>query len=142
MSREQSYSCASCEQTFGSKWALTEHKRSCPVQRNAELARMQDALTWKQARIDQSVGLCYRYCARAFVAHHIGRAEEARRFRDWFNEEFHQLIDELEQLRSGLMEATKLLFPRLERMTREVGTLVEQLKDLTTIGAVMNGLIQ
>src|SRR5436305_1842690 len=142
MPREQSYPCSACEQSFGSKWALTEHAKSCPVKRNAELLRIQEALAWKQERIERAVGLCYRYAARAFSAHYIARVEEARQFRDWFVEEFQQSAAELEQLSHGLREASSLLFPRLERMKREVGTLLEQVKDLQAIGSVMNRLIK
>jgi len=140
MSREPSHSCASCEQTFGSKWALTEHAKSCPVKRNAELARIHEALAWKQERVERAIGLCYRYAARAFAAHHSARLEEAHRFRQWFTEEYQEAAGELEQLHSGLLAASKLLFPRLERMKREAGTLLEQIKDLVAIDAVMNRL--
>ena len=142
MPREQSQICSACEQSFGSKWALTEHAKSCPVKRNAELVRIQEALAWKHERIERAVGICYRYAARALVAHHIAHSNEARRFRDWFTEEFEQSVAELELLGGGLREASQFLFPRLERMKREVNALREQVKDLQIIGSVMNGLIE
>jgi hypothetical protein len=141
MSRVQSYACAACEQIFGSKWALDDHAKNCPVRRNAELARIQEALEWKQSRIESSVGICYRYAARGFLAYHTGRPEEARRFRDWFVDEYQQSLDNLKQLSSGLREASRLLFPRLERMSREVESLLEQAKDLAAIRAVLIELV-
>jgi hypothetical protein len=48
MPREQTYSCVACEHSFGSKWALEDHAKNCPVKRNAELARIHEALRWKQ----------------------------------------------------------------------------------------------
>jgi hypothetical protein len=141
MSRVPSYSCAACEQTFVAKWALDEHAKSCPVKRNAELARIHEALVWKHARIEASVGLCYRYAARGLVAHHSARPDEAHRFNEWFADEYQQSINGLEQLINGIREAGTVLFPRLERMKREVSSLFEQAKDLAAIGAVMNRLI-
>lgn len=141
MSSVPSYSCALCEQTFGSKWALNDHAKRCPVQLNAVLARMYEALVWKQARIETSVGLCYRYAARGLVAHHNARREEAHRFKDWFAEEYQQSVDGLEQLSDGMQEVSAVFFPRLERMKREVSLLFEQAKDLEVIGAVMTRLI-
>lgn len=116
MPREQTYSCVGCEQMFGSKWALHEHAKNCPVKRNAELARIHEALAWKQERNEQSVNLCYRYAARGFLAHHNARDEEARRFRDWFGEEYRQSIDELTLLSRGVQEANKLLLATPSRI--------------------------
>lgn len=141
MPREGNHVCAACEQTFGSKWALSEHGKSCAVRRDGELARIAETLAWKRERIERSVGLCYRYAARAFAAHHNARVDEARRFRDWCNDEAQQAVGELAELSRGMREASRLLFPRLERMGREVSTLLEQAQDLQAIGSVMNRLI-
>jgi len=137
MSREQRYVCAACELILGSKWALDEHTKSCPVRRNAELVRIQETLAWKQSRVEASIGICYRYAARGFLAHHSARPEEAARFRIWLGDEYQQLVDNMDQLVGGMREASQILFPRLERMTREVKTLLEQAKELAAISAVM-----
>jgi hypothetical protein len=79
MSRVQSYACAACEQIFGSKWALDDHAKNCPVRRNAELARIQEALEWKQSRIESSVGICYRYAARGFLEYNANQNKLAQR---------------------------------------------------------------
>lgn len=136
MSRVASYACAACEQSFGSQWALNDHAKSCPVKRNATLARTYETLVWKQARIETSVGLCYRYAARGLVALHNARPEEAHRFKDWFAD-YRQAVEGLEQLSDGMREVGAALFPRLERMKREVNLLFEQAQDLDAISAVM-----
>jgi hypothetical protein len=138
MPREQTHTCTACEQTFGSKWALTEHEKTCPVRRSGEATRVQEALEWKKGRIQKSAEECYRYAARSFAAHHQGRHEEARRFLDWLTQEFGQSLGSLEELNQGVIEASRVHFPRMERLKREVGTLIEQAKDLESITSVLN----
>lgn len=140
MPREGNHLCAACEQAFGSKWAMQEHARSCPARRNAELVRAAEALAWKQEQIERAVGLCYRYAARAFAAHHSGRADEARLFRKWLVDDLAQGVTALAELGSGLREARRVQFPRLGRMNREVGTLLEQASELQNIGGVLRRL--
>lgn len=134
MPREQTYGCIACEQTFASKWALTEHDKSCPVRRSGELTRVQEALEWKKGRIEKSADECYRYAARAFAAHQQGRNEEARRFLAWLTEECAQAVASLDELSRGVTEASRTHFPRMERLQREVSALIEQAKDLEAIG--------
>ena len=142
MPRNVTHPCTACEQTFGSKWALDEHQKTCPVRRLGDLKRVQEALEWKKGRIEQSIGECYRYAARSFATHHQVRPAEAVRFLDWLEAEVEQVSLALEDLNQALAEANQPHFPRLTRLRTDVGLLMEQVKDLSSITRVLIGLLK
>lgn len=141
MPKPASYPCADCGAAFGSQWARSEHARSCPVTQSAELRRLQAGLESRQHSLRVEVEACYRYAARAFAAHHEDRAEEARRFLTWLTEDFERLVANLTTLGEDLASAGRTLFPRLESTKREVGTLIEQARDLRAIAETLTRLL-
>lgn len=142
MAKSEGMACSYCETEFGSKWARTEHEKTCLVKQSGELQRVQEALEWKREQVKKTADECYRYAARSFMAQHEGRREEAQRFLSWLTEDFNRLVQNLEELNQGTIEASKVHFPRMERMKREVGTLIEQAKDLQAIAATLNGVVR
>lgn len=141
MRKAASYLCADCGASFGSTWAKTDHVRSCPVATSAELRRVQAALETKQGSLRGEVDTCYRYAARAFAAHHEAREDEARRFLSWLTEDFERLVVSLTMLSDEVAAARRTQFPRLEATQREVGTLIEQARDLHAITATLSRLL-
>jgi len=142
MAKSEGLACSYCETEFGSKWARTEHEKTCLVKQSGELQRVQEALEWKREQVKKNADECYRYAARGFTAQHEGRREEAQRFLSWLAEDFDRLVQNLEELNQGTIEASKVHFPRMERMKREVGTLIEQAKDLQAIATTLNGVVR
>lgn len=141
MRKGASYACADCGAVFGSQWARTEHAKACPVANSAELRRVQAGLESRRQSLHVEVETCYRYAARAFAAHHEDRATEARRFLTWLTEDFERLVESLATLSDEVKTASRTLFPRLEATQREVGTLIEQARDLQAITATLTRLL-
>lgn len=141
MRKAASYLCADCGAAFGAQWAKTDHARTCPVAQSAELRRVQAALEAKQHSLRAEVDTCYRYAARAFAAHHERRADEARRFLTWLTEDFERLVASLTALSDEVTAARRTQFPRMETTQREVGTLIEQARDLRAIAATLSQLL-
>ena len=135
---KDTFACPDCGATFGSKWALTEHAKSCPVKQSAELRRVQEKLEDQKARVEKWIVECYRHAARAFSAYHNGRVEEARMMHKWLAEDFDYRIADLERFSEGVAQAQRVHFPRMSRLTREVPLLVEQTKDLASMLSTLN----
>jgi DNA repair exonuclease SbcCD ATPase subunit len=138
MAKGETFLCPDCGTEFGSKWARTEHERSCPVKQSAELRRIQEQLEWKRARIERWIQESYRSAARAFAAYHNHQVENGRRMHQWLAEDFHSSIRDLELLSDGVNQASKTHFPRLNKLRSDVTLLVEQVQDLTAILSVLN----
>ena len=141
MRKGTSYACADCGAAFGSQWARTDHAKVCPVASSGELRRVQAGLESRRQSLHVEVETCYRYAARAFAAHHEDRAAEARRFLTWLAEDFERLVGNLATLSDEVKAASQTLFPRLDATQREVGTLIEQARDLQAITATLTRIV-
>lgn len=135
---KETFPCPDCGTEFGSKWARTDHEKSCPVKQSAELRRIQEQLEWKRARIERWIHESYVNAARSFAAYHNGHAEQGRRTHQWLAEDFDNAIRDLELLGDGVNQASKAYFPRLNKLRGDVALLVEQAQDLTSILATLN----
>lgn len=142
MANRDGFACSYCETEFGSKWARTEHEKTCLVKQSAGLQRVQEALEWKHENVRKIVDECYRYAARSFTAQHATRREEAQRFQSWLAQDFERLVQNLEELNQGVLEASRSHFPRMERMRQQVGLLIEQAKDLQAIRDTLDGFVR
>ena len=138
MPKTESFVCPDCGTAFGSKWARTDHEKQCPVQRSAELRRIQEQLEWKRSRIERWIHEAYRSAARAFAAYHNGETEHGRRLHQWLAEDFSSTVHDLEQLSEGVTQANKVHFPRLNKLRSDVALLLEQAQDLTAILGALN----
>lgn len=137
MTKTETYDCPDCGTAFGSKWARTDHEKSCPVKQSAELRRVQEQLEWKRSRIERWIHEGYLCAARAFAAYHNDQVEHGRRMHQWLAEDFTNTVQELEQLSDGV-QAHRALFPRLSKLRSDVALLLEQTQDLTVILATLN----
>lgn len=138
MSRSEACGCADCGTEFGSKWARTEHEKSCLVKQSAELRRIQEQLEWRRSRIERWIEESYRSAARAFAAYHDAQREEGQRMHLWFAEDFDDRVRDLEALGDALTQAHKTHYPRLSRLSSDVALLLEQAKELASILATLN----
>ena len=135
---KDSFACPDCGATFGSKWALTEHAKSCPVKQNAELRRVQEKLDDQKSRVEKWIAESYRNAARAFAFYHNGNAEQAQMMHKWFAEDFDYRIRDLEVLSEGVSQAQRVHFPRMTRLASDVALLLEQAKDLAWMLSTLN----
>lgn len=138
MPKTETYPCPDCGVAFGSKWARTEHERSCPVRHSAELRRIQEQLEWKRARIERWVHESYLNAARAFAAYHNGDVASGQRMHQWLAEDCNNTIRDLEDLSDGVAQANQIHFPRWSKLRADVALLVDQAKDLTSILTTLN----
>jgi hypothetical protein len=138
MPKQETYPCPDCGTEFGSKWARTEHERNCPVRQSAELRRIQEQLEWKRSRIERWIHESYLSAARAFAAYHNDEVSNGQRLHQWLAEDFSNAIRDLETLSEGVNQASKVHFPRLNKLRSDVALLVEQAQDLTSILTTLN----
>lgn len=138
MPKQATYPCADCGTEFGSKWAKEEHERHCPVRQSAELRHTQEQLEWKRSRIERWIHESYLSAARAFAAYHNGEKAGGQRLHQWLAEDFTSAIRDLETLSQGVEQASKVHFPRLNKLRADVKLLLDQAQDLTSILATLN----
>ncbi|MFO0580607.1 MAG: hypothetical protein U1A78_42085 [Polyangia bacterium] len=138
MGRSETHLCTDCGQALGSRAALLDHGRSCPVKHSAELRRIQEQFEWQRGRIERWIQESYRSAARAFAAYHNGETEHGQRQHQWLAEDFLNTVRDLEHLGDAVSAASKVHFPRLSKLRSDVGLLVEQAQDLTAILATLN----
>lgn len=125
--------CPSCGLEFGSKWALAEHDKTCPVKRNADLRRVQEALTSQLESLRRKVTLMFAWAARSFANYHAQHLTHARLFHQWNQEDLGRSLQDVESLTRTLEENSQVHYPFLSSLNREAGLLIEQLKDLSMI---------
>lgn len=131
--------CSSCGTEFGSRWALTEHDKTCPVKKNAELRRVQESLQTQIQNLQGRITLMFGWAARSFANYHRQQLTHARLFHQWIHEDLHQALRDVESLSRMLQENSKVHFPLLSNLNREAGLALEQLKDLSTILETLTG---
>jgi hypothetical protein len=134
----ETWVCADCGTAFGSKWARTDHEKICAVRQSVELRRIQEQLEWKRARIERWVQESYTSAARAFAAYHNGNTVLGQRLHKWLAEDFDSTVRDLEVLSQGISQVGKTHYPRVAKLRSDVGLLVEQTKDLTSILETLN----
>lgn len=135
---KETFACSDCGTEFGSKWARTEHEKSCPVKQSAELRRVQEQFEWHKARIEQWIHESYRSVARAFTAYHNSDLETGRRMHQWFAEDFSNRVRDLESLSDAVSQAQRAHFPRMSRLSSDVALLLEQARDLAGMLSTLN----
>lgn len=138
MARNESFACADCGTEFGSKWARTEHEKSCLVRQSAELRRIQEHFEWKRSRIERWVEESYRSAARAFAAYHNSEVEEGGRMHQWLAGDFDERVRDLEALSEAVNQAQRAHFPRMSRLASDLALLLEQTRELATILSTLN----
>jgi hypothetical protein len=138
MPRGETHACEDCGAAFGSRVALSDHARRCPVRQDVELRRVQENLEWKHLRIERWLQEGYRSAARAFAAYHAQATEHAQLLHRWIAEDFQNSVRDLEELSEAVNAASKVHFPRMNKLRADVGLLLEQAQDLTAILATLN----
>lgn len=133
MPTKPAFPCAACGLEFGSRWALTEHDKTCPVKRNAELRRVQESLDTQLQELQGRITLMFGWAARSFANYHAEHLTHARLFHQWITDDLGRAVQDAQRLSQAIQDNSRIHFPFLSKVNKDVGLVIEQLADLTMI---------
>lgn len=131
-------SCPDCETVFHSKWALDQHRSSCPVKLSRDIGELVRDFEARLFRIKDSNNQGYVSAAKAFAGYATKDMEAARRSHKWLADTAELVSNEISRLSEDVKQANKLAFPRLARLSREMGDEIDRSADLVSMLRVVD----